>query len=167
MADVQKDFFEEMREKGGKKKKSFFRSSEHKEISFSSSFDAILLGLLILTMAIVIVYAIGVEVGHQQRLHLAKRSSIKTVITQTVPPPPQRKEPVAGKYTVQIASYITRETADQALEKAKREMKGIDFFLIGTKQFALCAGSYETREAANRALTEFQKRYGDSFVRNR
>ena len=81
-------------------------------------------------------------------------------------PPPQRKEP-AGKYTIQIASYTQRDAAETALEKAKRESKGVEVFLIGTKQFALCVGSYETRPDADRALAEFQKRYKDSFVRNR
>ena len=177
--ETQKDFFDEIAE-NEKKKKSFFRSQEFRKISFSSSFDALLLGFLILMMAIVIVYAIGVEVGNRERMRLTGQGSIKTAVTQTVlprkeeslppitkvMPSPQKKEPT-GKYTIQIASYTQRNAAEQALEKAKRESGGAEVFLIGTKQFALCVGSYETREAANRALSEFQKRYKDSFVRNR
>ncbi len=165
MTEAQKDFFEELEGKD-KKKKSLFRPQTERKISFSSSFDTLLLGFLILVMGVVIVYAIGVEIGHQQKMRAARQPSVQVSlppVTKAAPPPRE----IQGKYTVQVASFTKKETAEQALEKVRKDTAGVTAFLIGSRQIALCIGSYETRAEADRALMEFQKRYRDSFVRNR
>ena len=184
MVEIQKELFDEFGGEKRKKKRGLFRRSETEPISFSSSFDTLLLGILILVMGVVIIYAVGVEVGHQEKSRLARRESMKTVIQPVAVRPiqpqqaqmpagspkktsPPEREPVR-KYTVQIASFTKSDAAEQALGKLRKEKAGVEIFLMpGSKQIALCIGNYETRAAADRALSELQKKYKDSFVRNR
>jgi len=185
MAEIQKELFDEFGKE--KRKRSLFRRSETEHISFSSSFDTLLLGILILVMGVVIIYAVGVEVGHQEKLRLAGRESIKTTVqpvsarlvqsqqiqqVQVAVHSPKKtslpERETVRKYTVQIASFTKNDAAERTLEKLKKEKAGVEIFLIpGPKQIALCIGNHETRAAADRALSELQKKYKDSFVRNR
>ena len=165
MAEIQKEFFDETGEKD-KEKRSFLRPKERKKISFSSSFDTVLLGILILVMSAVIVYTVGVEVGRQRKRWVKDPSAPKRI---QVPPKEARiaAKPITGKYTLQVASFTSKDAAQQSLERTKQGNPGTEVFLIGTQQFALCVGSYETRADADHALLEFRKQYRDAFVRNR
>lgn len=165
MGEHQREFFDEFEEKD--KKKSFFRPTERSPVFFSSSVDAFLLGFVLLVMGIVIVYAVGVEVGKREKpkpshVTLKKNESLR------MPLPPQKIQELAGKYTVQVASFAKQETAEKALADLRKKKGGREVFLIPDKtQVALCVGGYENRLEANRALQELQKEYHDAFVRNR
>ena len=173
MPEIQKEFFNQEGEK--KRKRGFFPHSEGKQFFFSPSLDTLLLSMVMLIMGVVIIYAIGVEVGQQEKRRAVRKETPPLAVS--VRPLPKREEPksllpskkeAVGKYTIQVASFTKKETAEQALGKLKKEKGGIDAYLIlGSQQVALCVGAYETRAEANRALSEFQKRYHDSFVRNR
>lgn len=160
MTELQREFFDELMEEKKKEKRGPFHPPE-KEVSFSSSLDTLLLGFLLLLMAIVIIYAVGVEVGRRHRI---PRTPPLQITKSTKPIDTTQRE--TWKYTVQIASFTKKEPAERALGKLKKERA--DGFLVSEKLFyALCVGKHETRAEADRVLSTLQKQYKDAFVRNR
>ncbi len=140
--------------------------------------DTLLLGILILAMGIVVIFAIGVEIGYQnQKPIIQNRTPLTRAARMEAPKPKEAEKPipakvapekqVSGRFTVQVASFGGTEAAREALEQMKR--KGIQeaFLIEGTRQTAVCIGGYESRSEADRALSELKKSFKDAFVRNR
>ncbi len=170
MTEVQKELFDEF---GKKKKKGglFVKSPSERKVSWSFSFDGILLALLLLLMCVVIIYATGVEIGQKARASLVKSQPEKKIepspavtpkkalIIQTMTPTP------AKRFTIQIASHHEKGTADHEVSRLQKE--GLSVFMTPNRNgFALCVGTYATRSEADRALETIRKRYKDCFVRN-
>ena len=166
MEDFQRELFDEFGDKE-KRKGRFFKRPESKHVTFSVSLETLLLGTLLLVMGMVVVYAMGVEMGRRGESRPKKEFIVKASR-------PFKKEEVkkakafTRTFTVQVASFVKREAAERAIENLRKKGKGKGAFLIpGPGQIAVCVGVYEKREDADRALDELKKLYGDAFVRNR
>lgn len=76
---------------------------------------------------------------------------------------PKAKEPVSA-YTIQVATYQTKTTAQKEIEILKQ--KGHLPLILSEKGFTvLCVGNFPNKETAKPLLSELKKRYGDCFIR--
>jgi len=178
MGETQKELFNEYGEK--KRKRRFFQSSQRPEVVFTLSSDTLLLLFVLLAMGAVILYTVGVEMGKKKDLAFLEEITVpkemarslpepEVSLPEALPPPPVQVAPpvVEGKFTVQVASLRDRAAVDRALEHLKSRIQQEAFFIKGSEHYAICVGSYGTRQEADYALRELQRWYDDAFVRNR
>lgn len=69
-------------------------------------------------------------------------------------------------FTIQVASYKTRNLAEKELTRLKNKGYSSDILKKGD-YFILCVGSYAKKELANQALPYWERRYKDCIVRKR
>ena len=78
----------------------------------------------------------------------------------------QEIAPKTGKYTIQLATALSKELAEK--EVAKLEKRGIHaFFIQRGRYFEVCTGSFESVASAKSPLSEFKAKgpYSDAFIR--
>lgn len=134
----------------------------------------------------VVSFSLGVEKG--KRLMISKENSHPdiAIITKSQRYQPQSTEPNiqgitsrddsaqtiikkepkknTGNYTIQIASYRTKNHAQEEAETLKR--KGMASFVISKGKFnAVCVGNFPKQESARLLLTELKKAYRDCYIR--
>jgi len=80
--------------------------------------------------------------------------------------PKSRELEKVTEYTIQIASYKTKEYAQQEAERLKK--KGFSpLIILKGNYIVLCVGKFPNRQAAESLLSELkkEKRYEDSIIR--
>lgn len=167
------------------------QSSQKKEFSnaflgFIRAYEkALLISIGLLTTGVVS-FSLGVEKG--KKLMISKENSYPdiAIITKSQRYQPQSTEPnIQGNasqknpaqtiikkepkedtdnYTIQIASYRTKNHAQEEAETLKR--RGLPSFVISKGKFsAVCVGNFPKQESARPLLTELKKAYRDCYIR--
>ena len=90
-----------------------------------------------------------------------KDTTTQTIIAKA----PQPKEAKSGNYTIQIATYQNKKTAQKEADSLKKQ--GFTPTLQVTKNgySIICIGKFNSREKAKSVLTEIRKSYQDSYIR--
>ncbi|PIQ86307.1 MAG: hypothetical protein COV74_05430 [Candidatus Omnitrophica bacterium CG11_big_fil_rev_8_21_14_0_20_45_26] len=89
--------------------------------------------------------------------------AIRMTIKSTAP---AEITPNTGKYTIQVATILSREKADKEIDRLKR--KGFEAFVIERGRFfEVCIGSYPSLTQAKSLLRQFHHEgpYFDAFLR--
>jgi cell division septation protein DedD len=69
-----------------------------------------------------------------------------------------------GSYTIQLASYKTKENAQKAARSIKK--KGLSPVILSKGSYTiLCVGNFTNKNAAQSRVTEFKKNYQSCYVR--
>lgn len=69
-----------------------------------------------------------------------------------------------GNYTIQLASYKTKENAQKAARSLKK--KGLAPVILSKGSYTiLCVGSFTNKTAAQSKITDFKKNYQSCYVR--
>lgn len=76
-------------------------------------------------------------------------------------PAPQK---TGSAYTVQLASYKTRVSAQKEAQALKK--KGFSTLILSKGSYVvLCVGNFSTKETARQLVLQLQKRYRDCYIR--
>jgi hypothetical protein len=96
-----------------------------------------------------------------------QQTTAATVIA--LPPLPQIKQNssvslAAGSYTIQLASFKTKENAQKAARSLKK--RGLSPVILSKGSYTiLCVGNFNNKTAAQSKVTEFKKNYQSCYVR--
>ncbi|MFA5335639.1 MAG: SPOR domain-containing protein [Candidatus Omnitrophota bacterium] len=75
-------------------------------------------------------------------------------------------KPTAKPYTIQVASYKARDMADKELSRLKGQGYNAEVVKKGS-YYILCAGSFESKDAAKQTFAAMQKKYKGCIIRKR
>ncbi len=117
-------------------------------------------------LALVIVYALGVEKGKAMGTRVAIATQPKGL--KAVPAArPVAQAPVAmNPYTIIAATFSNRVSAQEEINRLKRN--GFDAYLVETNShFQARVGSYPTRANAQAVLDRVRKTYKDAYLKLR
>jgi cell division septation protein DedD len=152
-------------------------------LSAIRGYEKILLLIICFFVTAVISYSIGVEKG--KRVSVAKSVSVQQVpavvqepapkVTVPVPVTQTEQEPIIvpagskeivkhGGYTIQLASYKTKASADKEAQLLKK--KGYSPLVLSKGDYVvLCVGNFTTKETAKPMLAQLGKRYKGCYLR--
>lgn len=145
-------------------KKNFFQGGALPEKTFVFAFskEKLILFFIAFIVVLAIMFAIGFERGK-------KSVSYKNVVRQARvvnvnPAPP--KTVLSKPYTIQVATYRSKESAQQ--EGMKIKSKGLPVVIIGINGvYQILVGEYSTEKDAQQALNSLKKTYSGSYIRKR
>lgn len=158
-------------------------------LSFIKGYEKTILIIICIMVTSIISFSLGVERGKQiasikfnnsfdtalkQKLQsdarLAKQqaTNLQGPISQAVPTNNQKPEvtSLAPAYTIQLASYKTRNSALKEAEGLKK--KGLTPIILSKGGYSvLCVGSFSNRDSARQMLSEFKRQhnYKDCLIR--
>ena len=161
-------------------------------LTFSFSYETLIIMLIGIVLAASILFSLGVERGRSLEFSSAISSPGAVQPVVEIPPAntvieqpaevqkqavvkPEKKQEVvktapsvaADKpFTIQVASYKTRDLAEKELTRLKNKGYSSDILKKGD-YFILCVGSYTKKELANQALPYWERRYKGCIVRKR
>jgi len=124
----------------------------------------------------IISFSLGVEKGRKLALNqtpgMRAYQRQTTVVSAQKPalptqiPPPAEKQNILQNYTIQVASYQTKDLAWKEAGLLKK--KGLSALVLAKGKYTiLCIGNFSSQNAAKSFLSEIekQKRYKGSFIR--
>lgn len=152
-------------------------------LNLSLSYEMLIIILIGLLLAASIIFSLGVERGRSlNSAEVEAPAAIQPVVaTPATPPTPAPAEPIApvvaeapkpppkavGKpYTIQVASYKTRDLAGKEMTQLKAIGYSADIIKKGD-YFILCVGSFANKDAAKQTLAAMEKRYKGCLIRKR
>lgn len=168
------------------------RSFQDSLLGHVRNYEKTILLIICLVICSVISFSIGVEKGKRSALLVNSARLINQPIKETYQPviKKQIEQPlinnrentalpaamvnrsnapvtVAGQtqnYTIQLASYKNRVSANKEAEVLKR--KGLVPLILPKGSYSIvCVGNFADKDTAKQLLTELKKRYQDSFIR--
>ena len=176
--ESQKEFFEEFKSEERGLKRIAGRIAQRKKSShiYLSIENTVFITIVIL-MALVISFALGVEKG-KRHVTVEEITPAPEPLPQAAPDPEPKRETMAvpatedaevaeepaAIYAVQLISYKEKRKA----EKEMRVLFGkrIEAIIIPSGEwFQVCAVRYESFDEAEKAKKEFEKTYKGCFVR--
>ena len=152
--------------------------------------------ILVLTISFIVLGAVAFGLGMESGRHLtvkamavsARRAEAKSeenqaarnkaVQAETEAPAAVAELPKApvtdpkaqaenGKYTIQLVTYLTRQSAEQQIQRLKNQ--GLEGFVVPRGQYLLvCVNAFETRHEASRLLSELKSKGiapSDAYIR--
>lgn len=143
--------------------------------SFIRHYEKTLLLVICFIIAGIISFSLGVEKGKritkvtlQNNMAIPQAQEPRADKAQNIPAAPAKPQPKIKEYienyTIQVASYKTRGSAQTEAEVLRK--KGFSPLLIPKSGYiVLCIGNFSTKETARTSLSEFKKLYRDCFVR--
>jgi septal ring-binding cell division protein DamX len=179
----QKELFDEYRPK------RHFPKSENivpkTKFSLTLSLEKTVCSSIAIVMAMVVVYAFGVERGKVLQGRAPAAPIAKTIKSVTVGGPrmPSQQAPAAAPapvsqaqaalsagqlkgYTIVGATFTRKEWADTEVERLKKS--GYEATVYQSSNFFLvCIGSYQTKDEAKLALSKIRSSYKDAYLRSR
>ncbi|PIQ89970.1 MAG: hypothetical protein COV72_00215 [Candidatus Omnitrophica bacterium CG11_big_fil_rev_8_21_14_0_20_42_13] len=149
---------------------------------------AIILGICFIVVFI-IAYAMGIERGRliagaginqlepgkaaaiqdEPEINVSQAAHVETAtreaaLEQNVETLADKNIPEDKKYTVQVASFKSKDSAEK--EKASLVKKGYQAYtLVKNKYIIVCVGRFEDREAAQSNQKQLRRIYGDCLIR--
>jgi hypothetical protein len=163
-------------------------------LTLSFSYEILIIMLIGVVLAASILFSLGVERGRGMELSADVSSSPVVQPVTVIPPvdtvaeqaaeiqkqaaarPVKKQEPVKAvvppvpaedkPFTIQVASYKTRDLAEKELTRLKKKGYSSDILKKGN-YFILCVGSYAKKELANQALPYWEQQYKGCIVRKR
>ena len=155
-------------------------------LNMSLSYETLIIILIGAVLVASIIFSLGVERGRSlSSSDVELPAPIQPVVVAPAPaepitpivaeaPKPAPKAAEAPKntaaadkpYTIQVASYRTRDLAGREIPKIKAMGYSADIMKKGD-YFILCAGSFATEDAAKQAIAAIKKKYKDCIIRKR
>ncbi len=139
-------------------------------LKFVRGYEKIILLVIAFLITGIASFSLGVEKG--KRL-VYQTTPVRANAEKASPPAetqvqqmPVQKENALENYTVQLASYLTRDSARQEVEILKK--KGFSPLILSKGKYTvLCVGNFSDKEKAKALLAEFEKqnRYKGCFIR--
>lgn len=79
---------------------------------------------------------------------------------------PQAIDAQNGKYTIQLATVLQKDKAEDQLKKLEKQGMSV-FMLVRGKYYEICVGSYATVSSAKGPLSQIRSegRFSDAFIR--
>lgn len=172
--------------------KIFPRNSVEHKFAFTIHAERVVFIVIAVILAMVIVYALGVERGkasaykppavYSKNQPVERTDTLKTVAaTRSIPTvqqssvlPRQDKQPLKketavtkpGTFTIVALTLSKRDTAVAELEYLKKE--GYQAYLaVSGSYHVVCVGNFESREAARPVFNAIRARYKDAFIKMR
>lgn len=165
-------------------------------LALSFSYEVVIIILIGVVLAASVLFSLGVERGRILELgeHMAKiplkkpmippadSSAAEETVLETVAEvkkpavikpesdgKQETKTNMAGKgpFTVQIASYKTRDMAEKELNRLKQKGYSSGDIIKKGNYFILCVGSYATKDDAQKAVTVWERQYKGCIIRKR
>lgn len=184
---IQKELFEEF-VKADKKKhpKANFWPRPKRAITLSYEHLIFIVMAFIITAAVF--FSLGVERGERlqvKSLALVEKESRQSPIQIAEVPGPIQKEPVvkeeepsaqpeeapkkkeaASVYTVQVASYVKKDSADKEAQRLKE--KGFKPFVLSSgNYYIVCVGEFKNKAEATSEQKKLRKLYPDCYARRK
>lgn len=149
---------------GSQTKKSFF--------SHILTYEKVILFIIGFAVTAIVSFCLGVQKGKD--ISLAKFNSRFEVAKVTLKPKPVTPTPatqsnpaqttIAGNYTIQIASYKSRQQAQ--IESSNLKKKALQPLLFSKNNYIIvCVGNFPDKEKATVLLTELRKQYKGCYLR--
>ena len=157
------------------------------KISFTFTLDRLIFIAIGIILAMVIVFAAGVERGRSVAIDALKEFTIVTAsekppATAAVKPVPQAAAPVIASpekiepevvppsttkpYTIVAAAFKGASSASQVAEQLKKT--GLPAHVTeNAPYFVVCVGGYDSRAAADTDFTRTKKIYKDAYIKLR
>ncbi len=142
-------------------------------LNLSLSYEVLIIILIGAVLVASIIFSLGVERGRSLNAgDVELPAPIQPVVPVPAPVEPvvaeAPKTPVAvdKPYTIQVASYKTRDIADKEIPKIRAMGYSADIMKKGD-YFILCAGSFATKDAAKQAVAAIEKKYKGCMIRKR
>lgn len=106
------------------------------------------------------------EVSEQSEKEVAKETAADEEETGVQPEkPPKKKEP-SFVYTIQVASYIKRDSADKEASQLKK--RGFEPFVLSSgNYYVVCVGEFENRVKASSEQKRLVKLYPDCYIKKK
>lgn len=138
-------------------------------LNFIWSYEKTILIIIGMIITGIISFSFGVKRGKELAQN-KPQAIMKSVSTQLLPlepikpsQPPTPVEKTVG-YTIQIASFKSRASAEKELSSLKK--KGFSALILPKGEFAVvCVGNFSDKNAAKPLLSELKKRYDDCYIR--
>lgn len=189
-AQKQQELFEEfiIREKRKSKLFGAFKFKKpifpQQRLTFSFSYETLIIALIGVVLSASILFSLGVERGRSLEFSSAisspvavqpvtettvseiKISPVNAVIEQPAEVQKEATVKPDKPFTIQVASYKTRDLAEKELTRLKKKGYSSDILKKGD-YFILCVGSYAKKELANQALPYWERQYKGCIVRKR
>lgn len=184
----QDEFFREFKEEKGSIKKMADKITQgHKKLYVNLPVENIVFAIIIIIMAVVVAFALGVERG--KRLVDTKTGGGSTYEEALATEPQIRMAPIeitAGErkepekeeipleklqekskpYVIQLISYKKEQRAINERDRLSRS--NVTTFIVPSGDwYQVCAGGYENIKEAKSALQNFAKEYKGCFIRKR
>lgn len=184
---IQKELFEEFI-KADKKKhpKANFWPRPKRAITLSYEHLIFIVMAFIITAAVF--FSLGVERGERLQLKslaLVEKESRQSPIQIAEVPGPIQKEPVVKEeepsaqpeeapkkkeatsvYTVQVASYVKKDSADKEAQRLKE--KGFKPFVLSSgNYYIVCVGEFKNKAEATLEQKKLRKLYPDCYTRRK
>ena len=142
-------------------------------ISITLTLERVVFIVIGLIMAMIIIYAFGVEMGKRMSQRaVSSESRISLVKVPQIQVPAITVRPIAVKtvavkpYTISAATFSHKEYAVQEMNRMRKA--GFDSFLTqNANLFRLCVGAYANKDAAQNDLIKVRRMYKDAFVKVR
>jgi hypothetical protein len=139
-------------------------------IKYIQGYERVILLIIAFLACGIISFSLGVEKG--KRVNLASKLIEPTDLPKPIVVPlPQKqeetKEPAKDllqNYTVQVASYKTRQKAESEAKNLRK--KGHQVLVLSKGNYiVVCAGSFSTKTKAQTILSQLKKEYRDCILR--
>jgi len=145
-----------------------------RRLSLSLSYEALIIILIGVVLMASIIFSLGVERGRSLNSNdVELLAPIQPVVAVPAPAasvtvqPKGNAAPVTDKpYTIQVASYRTRDLAEKEISRIKATGYSADIIKKGD-YFILCVGSFATKDASKQTLAAMEKRYKGCLIRKR
>lgn len=175
--EKQEELFNEFKE-GAERKKGFGKELfPQKVFTIALGYEKLILAILCFIIILVVTFAFGFERG--KRSVFARQPSPQPVakVPATYVPPkqaapqpkkylPQPTPTLPKPYTIQVATFKSKEYALQEVEKLRK--RGFLTTLIGINGlYVLTVGEYSDQKEASQTLSVLRKTYGDCEIRKR
>lgn len=156
------------------------KPQREKKFSFNyiANYEKIILVIISLVITGVVSFSLGIEKGKT----LARRNNWQTIATgktparseiekpevktegQDISKPPAAKETFQYYYTIQLASYQNKTSAEKEARELKK--KGLLPLVQPKGRYTvLCVGNFSDKELAKTLHSQLKKRYQDCFIR--
>jgi len=143
--------------------------------SLTLSLEKTVFVFMAIMMAMVLIYALGVESGKaaQRAIPAPSPASVQAPVQAPLQAPPQA--PAAGQvqaapqgkaYTVVVATFTRKDWADREIERLKKSGREAAVYQ-SANYFLVCVGSYPAKDAAKEALSKLRSTYKDAYLRSR
>lgn len=160
--EKQPELFGEFRE--SERKKSIFQggTAPEKTFVFVFSREKLILSFIAFIIALAIMFAVGFEKGRKSVL---SRNAVRQARVVNVNPEPL-KTVLPKAYTIQVATYRSKESAQQ--EGIKLKGRGFPVVIIGINGiYQILVGEYAAEKDARQTLNVLKKTHSGSYIRKR
>ncbi len=128
--------------------------------------------VILIIIAVVITGIISFSLGVERGKHLVEKyqNAPRVIQSENIVAPKTKTQPVTSEdslrynYTIQLASYQNKISAEKEGEALKR--KGLSPLVMPKGKYTiLCVGNFADKETARSLLSQLKKRYQDCFLR--